>query len=179
MEKKKTNKEYLQELQVIADKHSETKDAIEYLLKEGDGIKDKLKESERVFGITESINKMMLDLDLLEEEYALKKDYSTLKMLLEEQLKTKQYLEMLKQSDDGLSLFPAQPFLYLMNGRALNSLRKHKEALSILEEGLDYIIEDDQIKAAFYEELSLGHKALGNNKIATEYHKQATELKAK
>jgi hypothetical protein len=69
MEKKKTNKEYLQELQVIADKHSETKDAIEYLLKEGDGIKDKLKESERVFGITESINKMMLDLDLLEEEY--------------------------------------------------------------------------------------------------------------
>jgi len=144
----------------------------ESLLQEPDGPMEELSEPIVIENPKRKV-------DLLEEEYALKKDYSTLKMLLEEQLKTKQYLEMLKQSDDGLSLFPAQPFLYLMNGRALNSLRKHKEALSILEEGLDYIIEDDQIKAAFYEELSLGHKALGNNKIATDYYKQATELKAK
>lgn len=117
--------------------------------------------------------------DLLEEEYALKKDYNTLKMLLEEQWKTKQYLEMLKQSEEGLSLFPAQPYLYLMNGRALNSLRKNKEALSILEEGLDYIIENDQIKADFYDEMSLGYKAMGNNKMASEYYRKASDLKDK
>lgn len=117
--------------------------------------------------------------DLLEEEYALKKDYTTLKMLLEEQWKTKQYLEMLKQSEEGLSLFPAQPYLYLMNGRALNSLRKNKEALSILEEGLDYIIENDQIKADFYDEMSLGYKAMGNNKMASEYYRKASDLKDK
>ena len=107
------------------------------------------------------------------------KDFSTLKMLLEQQWKNKQYLELLKHSEDGLSLFPAQPYLYLMNGRALNSLRKNNEALAILEEGLDYIIEDDQLKSVFYEEMSLSHKALGNNKMATEYYNQAIELKAK
>lgn len=117
--------------------------------------------------------------DLLKEEYTLNKDFNTLIMLLEQQWKTKQYLELLKHSEDGLSLFPAQPQLYLMNGRALNSLRKNNEAIAILEEGLDYIIEDDQLTSAFYEELSLSHKALGNNKMATEYYNQAIELKAK
>jgi len=115
--------------------------------------------------------------DLLKEEYSLNKDYNTLKMLLEQQWKTKQYLELLKHSEDGISLFPAQPFLYLMNGRALNSLRKNNEALAVLEEGLDYIIEDDQLYSAFYQELSLSYKALGNNKMATEYYNKAMELK--
>jgi len=115
--------------------------------------------------------------DLLKEEYSLNKDYNTLKMLLEQQWKTKQYLELLKHSEDGISLFPAQPFLYLMNGRALNSLRKNNEALAVLEEGLDYIIEDDQLNSAFYQELSLSYKALGNNKMATEYYNKAMELK--
>ncbi len=117
--------------------------------------------------------------DLLTEEYSLNKDYTTLKMLLEQQWKTKQYLELLKDSEDGISFFPAQPFLYLMNGRALNSLRKSNEALGVLEEGLDYIIEDDQLKSAFYQELSLSYKALGNNKMATEYYNKAMELKDK
>lgn len=117
--------------------------------------------------------------DHLKEEYALKKDYNTLKMLLEQQWKTKEFLDLLKDSEQGLSLYPAQPFLYLMNGRALNSLRKHTKALEVLEEGLDYIIDDDQLKSEFFQELSLCYKAQGNNKLATEYYKQATELKAK
>ena len=144
----------------------------ESLLQESDGPIEEL--SEPII-----IENPKRKVDLLEEEYALKKDYSTLKMLLEEQWKTKQYLEMLKQSEDALSLFPAQPFLYLMNGRALNSLRKNKEALLVLDDGLDYIIEDDHLKAEFYEEMSLGYKALGNNKMATQYSKQAIELKDK
>ena len=63
-----------------------------------------------------------------------------------------------------------------MNGRALNSLRKHSEALIVLEEGLDYIIDDKQLESAFYQELSLAYKAQGNNKMASEYYKKATEL---
>jgi Tfp pilus assembly protein PilF len=49
--------------------------------------------------------------------------------------------------------------------------------MQTLEEGLDYIIEDDSLTALFFEELSLSLKAMGNNKKATEYYKQALELK--
>jgi len=117
--------------------------------------------------------------DVLKEEYNLNKDYTTLKLLLERQLKTKQYLDLLKDSEEGLSLFPAQPFLYLMNGKALNSLRKYNEAKQTLEEGLDYIIDDDSLKADIFEEMSLSHKALGDNKSASEYYKRAIELRGK
>jgi len=117
--------------------------------------------------------------DVLKEEYNLNKDYSTLKLLLERQLKTKQFLDLLKDSEEGLSLFPAQPFLYLMNGKALNSLRKYNEAKLTLEEGLDYIIDDDSLKADIFEEMSLSYKALGDNKSASEYYKRAIELRGK
>lgn len=115
--------------------------------------------------------------DVLKDEYNLNKDYASLKLLLERQLKTKQYLDLLKDSEEGLSLFPAQPFLYLMNGKALNSLRKYKDAIQTLEEGLDYIIDDDSLKADMLEEISLSHKALGDNKSASEYFNQAEELR--
>lgn len=142
----------------------------ESLLQESDGPTEELSEPIIVDNPKRKV-------DLLKEEYTLNKDYTTLKMLLEQQWKTKQYLELLKHSEDGISLFPAQPFLYLMNGRALNSLRKNSEALSVMEEGLDYIIEDDLLKSGFYEEMSLSYKALGNNKMATEYYNRAMELK--
>lgn len=141
----------------------------ESLLQESDGPLEEI--SEPII-----IENPKRKVDLLKEEYTLNKDYSTLKLLLEQQWKTKQYLELLKDSEEGLSLFPAQPFLYVMNGRALNSLRKHSEALIVLEEGLDYIIDDKQLESAFYQELSLAYKAQGNNKMASEYYKKATEL---
>lgn len=114
--------------------------------------------------------------DRLKEAYTLNKEYSSLEALLNRQYKTKQFLDLLKDSEEGLSLFPAQPFLYLMNGRALNSLRRYEDAMNILEEGLDYIIEDNDLKASFYKELSLSYKAMGDNKKASEYYKQAMEL---
>lgn len=65
----KTNKEYIKELQVLTDKHDSLKNEAESLLKKGESIKDKLKDSERVFSITESINTIMLEIDEVENEY--------------------------------------------------------------------------------------------------------------
>ena len=67
----KTNKEYLTELQEISDKHTSMKKEVEDLLKSGDEIKDKLKESKKIFSITEIINSIMADMDDLEEKYYL------------------------------------------------------------------------------------------------------------
>ncbi len=51
--------------------------------------------------------------ELLKENYELKKDYNSLKLILERELKTKQFLELLKDSNEAITIFPAQPFLYL------------------------------------------------------------------
>lgn len=116
--------------------------------------------------------------DILKDDYNLKKDYNSLKLLLDSQYKAKQFLDLLKDSEEGLSLFPAQPYLYLMNAKALNSLRKYKEALLSLEEGLEYIIDDNVLKAAIFEEMSLSLKAMGENKKASEYLNKAADLRS-
>jgi len=115
--------------------------------------------------------------DLLRDDYELKRDFDSMKLLLERELKTKQFLELLKDSEKGLEMFPAQPFLYLMNGRALNNLRKYEEALKSLEDGLDYLIEDDLMKVDFLKEMSLSYKGMGNNKMSSKLYQQAIELK--
>jgi len=115
--------------------------------------------------------------DLLRDDYELKRDFNSMKLLLERELKTKQFLELLKDSEKGLEMFPAQPFLYLMNGRALNNLRKYEEALKSLEDGLDYLIEDDLMKMDFLKEMSLSYMGMGNNKMSSKLYQQAIELK--
>ena len=117
--------------------------------------------------------------EILKDNYELKKDYNSLKLVLERQLKTKQFLELLEDSNKAIKIYPAQPFLYLMNGVALNSIRKYRDAIEILNSGLEYLVEDNELEAQFMEQLSLSYKGLGENKIATSYFKKAMELRDK
>ena len=115
--------------------------------------------------------------ETLLEVFESDKSYKNLVPLLERELKTKQFLELLEHSEEGLSLFPAQPFVYLMKGTALIQLRKNAEALEVLQEGLDYLIDDPEMEIRFLEQLSLASKAMGDNKKATEYLNRAQEIK--
>ncbi len=117
--------------------------------------------------------------ELLKENYNLKKDFNSLKLVLERELKTKQYLELLKDSGEAINLYPAQPFVYLMHGMAFNNTRKYNEAIKTLEQGLDYLIDDNDLKSQFMEQLSLSYKGLGNNKTASSYYKKALDLRKK
>lgn len=118
-------------------------------------------------------------LDNLKKDYYLKNDYKSLKLVLERELKIKDYLGLLKDSKEGLDLYPAQPFVYLMNGTALNSIRKYKDAVLILSTGLDFVVDDLEIKADFIDQLGLSYKGMGENKKATEYYNKAVDLRKK
>jgi tetratricopeptide (TPR) repeat protein len=115
--------------------------------------------------------------ETLLEVYERDKSYKNLVPLLERELKTKQFLDLLEHSEEGISLFPAQPYLYLMKGTALIQLRKNGEAAEVLQEGLDYLIDDPEMEYRFMEQLSLSFKAMGDNKKATEYYNKAQEIK--
>ena len=115
--------------------------------------------------------------ETLLEVFESDKSYKNLVPLLERELKTKQFLELLEHSEEGLSLFPAQPFVYLMKGTALIQLRKNAEAFEVLQEGLDYLIDDPEMEVRFLEQLSLASKAMGDNKKATEYFNRAQEIR--
>ena len=85
--------------------------------------------------------------------------------------------EILKFSEEGVVLFPAQPFVYLMKGKALNYQKNYKNALSTLQNGIDFVIED-KMEADFYNEIANAYKGLGNKEQENNYIKKAKKLKS-
>ena len=95
------------------------------------------------------------------KRFETEKTYPILKQIL---LATKDNsVLLLKYSKEGIALFPAQPFVYLINGSTLNVNREFKKALEILQNGIDFVIED-AMEALFYKEMALAYKGL-NNKV--------------
>ena len=84
---------------------------------------------------------------------------------------------MLKYSEEGIGLFPAQPFVYLMKGKALNYQKNYKKALTTLENGIDFVIEDN-MEADFYKEMAISYKGLGNSKEEKKYNEKSRKLKS-
>ncbi|QVY64766.1 lipopolysaccharide assembly protein LapB [Polaribacter sp. Q13] len=95
----------------------------------------------------------------LEDQFKANKSYTVLKQLL---LASKDKPEIvLKYAEEGIALFPAQPFVYLIKGKTLNYQKKYKDALLSLQNGIDFVIED-AMEADFYKEMAASYKGLGN-----------------
>ena len=106
------------------------------------------------------IQKVKVSRDIY-KRFETEKTYTLLKQIL---LATKDNsVLLLKYSKEGIALFPAQPFVYLINGSTLNVNREFKKALEILQNGIDFVIED-AMEVLFYKEMALAYKGL-NNKV--------------
>tara|TARA_B100000768_G_scaffold176184_1_gene188583 strand:- start:158 stop:1132 length:975 start_codon:yes stop_codon:yes gene_type:complete len=102
----------------------------------------------------------------LESQFATNKSFSLLKKILEKNKENP--LLLIKYSDEGILLFPAQPFVYLMQGKALNDQREYERALLCLKNGVDFVIADD-MEIAFYKEIAISYRGLGNFKEENKY----------
>ncbi len=104
------------------------------------------------------------------EQFQKNKNFKNLKTLLEKEKKLQKYKELVIDSSEGLSLFPAQAYVYFINGFALNKQKRHKEALESLENGMDFLLDDNsKLKNDFYKQIAIAYQGMGKNKKATEY----------
>lgn len=113
----------------------------------------------------------------LRRQFTKNKKYKILKQLLVKEDEQNQYDLLAEDSKNGLELFPAQPYLYYLQGKSQNKLHKYKDALLALQAGLDFIIDDNKLQANFYEQLEQAYLGLGNNKQATKYANKALSLR--
>lgn len=89
-----------------------------------------------------------------------------------------QYKNAADESKNAIDLYPAQPVLYLVNGAALNQLNKPKKAIAILNEGVDYVIEDNKMLLDFYKQLANAYSKANNTSKAQEYLDKAKKLES-
>lgn len=78
-------------------------------------------------------------------------DVNIIKKLANIYLKTKQYNKALEFSFKHLELFPTQIELYLIYGKSQFYLQNWADAIEVMEQGSDYIFEDNNISLEYYE----------------------------
>lgn len=105
-------------------------------------------------------------------------DFKLIKDVLLLQLDIEDYEAVVDGSNAALELYPAQPILYLVNAVANNRLGNYNIAIEHLEMGLDFLVEDPQMEADFYSELSLAYNQLNNIPKSEAFAKKAQELKS-
>jgi len=97
--------------------------------------------------------------------------------ILETLLNGKDFENLLKKSNALLEFFPTEPLSYLYNGIANNSLKKYNQAQSILENGLDFVLDDTILLKKFYDELIIAYTQTGNLNKANTYKQLVQKLR--
>ena len=132
------------------------------------------KESNKVN--KDSITIEIKDIDGLKKKYVSNKDFKILKEILTQEFGSTNFDEVYKYSSEGLELFPAQPYVYLMNGSALINQKKYNKAIDVLVNGLDFLIDDTKLEREFYQELIVCYKAISDEISVGKYQEMLNKL---
>ena len=103
-------------------------------------------------------------------------NFSVLRNILLLHIDLMQYETAVEKSKKALDSYPSQPIIYLINGVALNKLKRANEATNILEIGLDYIIDDTKMVIDFYNQLSTAYTMLNNETKAKTFRDKVKQL---
>jgi len=94
-------------------------------------------------------------------------------------LKTKQYNKAVDFTTDQLELFPTQLELYLVYGTSQMALKEWNQALEMLEIGLDYIFEDNEVAVQYFNLLAELYKNQNNIKKSMAFSDKAKSMQLK
>ncbi|WP_163396227.1 tetratricopeptide repeat protein [Flavobacterium limi] len=103
-------------------------------------------------------------------------DRETNLLLLEAYSQAKQFEPMTKKAMTMIEVYPSQPQFYYYAGLGSNQLKQFKNAKTVLEMGLDYVVDDKKMEANFNIQLGEAYNGLGDAKKKEEYFLKANEL---
>lgn len=103
-------------------------------------------------------------------------DRETNLLLLETYAKAKQFEPMTKRAMMMIEVYPTQPQFYYYAGLGNNQLQQFKTAKTVLEVGLDYVVDDITLEANFNILLGEAYNGLGDAKKKEFYFSKGNQL---
>jgi predicted Zn-dependent protease len=151
------------------------------VIKKEQGLNTRLKKIQKALSNTANLKKtdpskgLKKSLSNLKLRYKTTQDFTLLKRILALEAEQNAYQQILKDASEGLDLFPSQALLYLYAAQAGNALKNYKIALSYLDNGIDFVI-DNATRKKYYLAYSKSYKGLNNTQKANYYTKLAQQL---
>jgi len=103
-------------------------------------------------------------------------DRETNLLLLDAYTQAKQFEPLTKRAMMMIEVYPSQPQFYYFAGLGSNQLKQFKNAKTVLEMGLDYVVDDFKLEANFNFQLGEAYNGLGDARKKEEYFLKANEL---
>jgi len=103
-------------------------------------------------------------------------DVETQLLLMQAYTENQQFEVLAKKADNLTQLFPTQPQFYYYAGLAYNQLKNFKKAASILDSGLDFVVDDEALEINFMIQLGEAYAGLGDTIKKEKYFTKANEL---
>ena len=85
---------------------------------------------------------------------------------------------MLKTSDEALTYFSTDPLFYYFNGVSNKRFKHYPEAISALEMGIEFIIDNDMLLLEFYSSLADLHHAIGDDNLSDSLYEKVLSMDA-
>ena len=164
-----------------------------YINKEYSNVISLLNELEKTSALDEDLIKLKNELKHPQITPQEKNDESNLSRLISKFEKSKLSFFTLQQilkissktnsevfftySELAMDLFPAQPLVYLYRGEALQKQQRYHEAIDVLEQGIDFVLDDSKLEDQFYTILADLYLMIDNPYKAKEYLKKSQRNK--
>jgi tetratricopeptide (TPR) repeat protein len=103
-------------------------------------------------------------------------DVETQLLLMQAYTENQQFEVLAKKADNLTQLFPTQPQFYYYAGLANNQLKNYKKAATILDSGLDFVVDDKALEINFTIQLGEAYAGLGDTTKKEKYFTKANEL---
>ncbi len=88
----------------------------------------------------------------------------------------KDFETLYNNSTKAIDNYPSQSVLYLLKGAACNNLQKYKEAIDVLEIGIDFVVDDIKLESSIYKELIVAYRSLNQPKKVRYYESQLIKI---
>lgn len=103
-------------------------------------------------------------------------DIEAMELYLEILIQKLDFHKVTQNAEEFLESFPTQPNFYLYVGLGYNKLKEFKKAKTALENGLDFVVENQSLEANFYKQLIISCENLNDNAKKQVYTNKLKQL---
>lgn len=83
---------------------------------------------------------------------------------------------MLETSNEALAYFPTDPLFYYFNGASNKWFKNNNEAISVLEMGIEFIIDNEMLLLEFYSSLADLYHSIGNDNLSDSFYEKVLSI---